>query len=313
MGVQGVNVIVASGSPDGVLGVAACLRRDPNIQVVFTQAFEVDRIDPSKWGEGKKVGFIDLGVNNQNPNMTEEFVGKIKKSGHEILFIASEHGKEAWYKIVSKEGLTIKPKNRGEKYESSCAVLAKKAFQHSEDSHTKELLNDGNEADKMNYVGFGKIVNDALKSNPGDSMRRPYLANHLAFNSIPDNTIEKWINDGKVIEVNNSQILSTGKDLGDGIYLYDASIGLHNATEIFKEAYKTSHFVVLQNTKVFLDNKPLNGASIATDRKDINVLQTIQNAGINAGGIAVKANFAPEDLDRVVEAIRATLKDLKEL
>ena len=171
--VQGVNVIVAAGSVDGIAGTAACLRHSNNreVQLVFTQPFQVNTIDVSEWPANSQVGLIDLGVNNEgvspNPQMTIDFVNKIYQAGHKILFIAAEHGKQAWTDVLKQCGhdkseLTIKPKDRGEKYPSSCAILTK-AFGESADGHTKALLHDGNQTDLMKFdTHFGQIFNDAI-------------------------------------------------------------------------------------------------------------------------------------------------------
>lgn len=315
--IQGLNVIVAVGSTDGMAGAASCLRqsKNSNIQLVFTQAHQVDKVDVSKWPENSKVGFIDLGVNNEgltpNVQLTIDFVNKIYNSGHTILFIADEHDKKAWNEVLqkcghSKDDLTIKPKNR-DKYTSSCAILAK-AFGESADVHTKELLHAGDQADRMNFnTRFGEIFNSSIKSNMMDPQRRPHLVKHLAESEIPDEKIQGWINEYKEIQENQPRILETFQDLGNGIAIYDASIGRHDATAIFNEAYKTSPIVVLKNTNVFHEGKMQSGASIATNRKDLNVLEIVKKAEINASGMPLKANFAIKDLDAAIEAVKNSI------
>ena len=312
--IQGVNVIVAVGSVDGMAGTAACIRNsaNSNIQVIFTQAFQVNTIDVSKWQPNSKVGFIDLGVNNEGPSqnqqLTIDFVNKIYKAGHTILFIADEHGKKAWKDVLehcghSKDELTIKPKDRA-KYSSSCLVLSK-ALGESADTHTKALLHAGDQADQMNFnTPFGKIFNNCTKSNMSDSSRRPYVVQHMAHHETPDAKIENWMNEYDEIQANLPKILASGANLGDGIFLYDCTIGRHDATAIFSEAYKTSPIVVLNSTNVFLEGKMQSGVSIATNNKNLNVLKIIQEAGIIAGGMAAKANFALKDQEAAIDAVR---------
>lgn len=315
---SGVNMLVAVGSIDGIAGTAACLRHlgNADIPVIFTQAFQVNTIDPSKWPENSKVGFIDLGVNNEgqtpNPRLTVEFVKKIYSSGHSILFIADEHGKESWKSVLkecehSRKELTIRPKNRGEKYPSSCAIL-QKALGASADTHTKALLEDGNQGDLMNFkTHYGLIFNNAIKSNMGDPTRRPYLARHMAFSEIPDEKIQGWMDEYAEIEANLPKILHTRSDLGDGISLYDGAIGRHDATSIFHKAYEKSSIVVLKNTPVFIGGKMQVGVSIATNNKDLNILKFIQDVGISASGMDVKANFSSENLEAAIKAVRAAV------
>jgi len=312
--IQGVNIIVAVGSVDGMAGTAACIRHssNPNVQVVFTQAFQVNSIDVSKWPQNSKVGFIDLGVNNEgstpNQQLTVDFVNKIYRSGHMILFIADEHGKKAWGEVLERSGhskneLTIKPKDRT-KYSSSCAVLSK-ALDESADSHTKALLYAGDQADQMNFnTQFGEIFNNCTKSNMSDPSRRPYVVQHMAHHDAPDAKIQSWMNEYVEMQDNLPKILTSGDNLGDGIFLYDCTIGRHDATAIFSEAYKTSPVVVLSGTNVFIEGKMQAAVSIATYKKDLNVLKIIQEAGITAGGMAAKANFALKDREAAIEAVR---------
>lgn len=315
--VSGVNVIVAVGSVDGMAGAAACIRHSGNLdtQLVFTQAFQVNTIDISRWPLESKVGFIDLGVNNEgqtpNPQLTIDFVKKIYDLGHKIHFIADEHGKEAWQSVLSECGhdkseLAIRPKNRA-KYGSSCSILLKKLGE-SADTHTVALLKDGHEGDQMNFdTPFGRIFNNAIKSNITDPERRPYLVKHMAQYDTPDARIQGWMAEYAEMEANLCKILESGQDLGDGIFLYDCTIGRHDATAIFRDAYKKSSIVVLKGTNVFIEGKMQAGVSIATNRRDLNVLEIIQKAGIIAGGMAAKANFALKDSEAAISAVRTVV------
>lgn len=318
--VQGVHVIVAVGNVDGMAGTAACLRHSGNsdIHLVFTQAFQVNTIDISKWPAKSKVGFVNLAVNNEgqtpNPQMTIDFVKKIYELGHTILFIADEHGKNAWKDVLEKCGhtmkeLTIKPKDPS-KYGSSCAILQKKLAETADD-HTKKLLEDGHQGDLMNFnTPFGKIFNNGVKSNMGDPTRRPYMVKHMAHNVNPDDKIQGWMDEYAEMEANQPKILASREDLGNGISLFDASIGRHDPTAIFKEAYQMSPIAVLRGTDVFIANKKQVGVSIATNNKFLNVLKIIQDSGIVAGGMPAKANLALKDQDAAIEAIRAAVSKL---
>ena len=318
--VLGVNVIVAVGSVDGMAGAAACIRHTGNLdtQLVFTQAFQVNTIDVSKWPAASKVGFIDLGVNNEgqtpNPQLTVDFVKKIYELGHKIHFIADEHGKKAWQDVLAQCGhdkseLVIRPKNR-EKYGSSCAILLKKLEQLGEtaDVHTVALLKDGHEGDQMNFdTPFGRIFNNGIKSNITDPARRPHLVKHMAQHDTPDAKIQGWMEEYAEMESNLPKILESGQDLGDGMFLYDCTIGRHDATAICREAYKKSPIAVLSGTNVFIEGRMQEGVSIATSRRDLNVLDIIQKAGIAAGGMPAKANFALKDREKGIDAVRAAL------
>lgn len=317
--IKTANVIVAVGSVDGIAGTAAYMRyaNNPHIQLIFTQAFQVHTIDVSKWTPNSKVGLIDLAVNNEgqspNPQLTIDFINRVHKAGHEILFIADEHNKKAWNEVLErcnyeKEKLLIQPEDRTEKYSSSCAILSE-AFGDSADAHTKALLHAGDQADRMNFdTPFGNIFNTCTKSNMSDPNRRPYVVQHMAFHETPDEKIQGWMNEYAEIKANQPNILASRKDLGNGMALYDGAIGRHDATALFNEAYKANDIVVLTGTPVFLEGKMQSGVSIATKRKDLNVLEIIQKAGIAAGGMPAKANFALQDREAVIGAIRKAIQ-----
>lgn len=316
--VKDVNIIVAAGSVDGMAGAAAFIRyaKNPNIHLVFTQAFQVDTVNISSWPAASKVGFIDLGVNNEgrspNPQLTVSFVESIYNNGHTILFIADEHGKNAWEGVLkqckhSVDELFIQPEDRGEEYGSSCAILWK-SFGDSIDDHTKALLDAGNQADQMNFnTPFGEILNNSIKSDMFDIQRRPYVVRHLANSDSPDQKIQLWMDEYATIEFNKQKILETRFDLGE-ISSYDCTIGPHDATAIFNEAYKTSSVVALIKTPIFVEGQKQFGVSIATNRKDLNVLDIVQKAGITAGGMAQKANIAFVDRERAIKAIQDVLQ-----
>jgi hypothetical protein len=314
-----VGVLVAAGSVDGMTATAAYIRHaaDPNIRVVFTQAFLVDKVAVSSWPSNSKVGFIDLGVNNQgsppNPQqLTVDFVNKIYQSGHTIVFIADEHDKKAWDDVLEKcdhstDELSIKPVDRGGSFKSSCAIL-KEAFGNSIDDHAKELLEAGDQADQMNFnTRFGKIFNNSIKSDISNNERRLHVVKHLTNHDVPDETIQGWMNEYAEIESNQLKILQTRVDLKDDISLFDCTIGRHDATSICNEAYDISSIVVLRGTNVWIEGKMQRGVSIATNRKDLNILGVIKQAGIQAGGMAAKANLADGDLTAAIEAVRAAL------
>src|SRR2546429_8222966 len=97
-----INQIVAVGSVDGVLTAAALLRLIGNADVplVFTQAHQVDQIDPVTWEPSRKVAFVDLAVNNRSHRMTANFVARIRAAGHTIVAVIDEHDREAWFRAL---------------------------------------------------------------------------------------------------------------------------------------------------------------------------------------------------------------------
>jgi hypothetical protein len=334
-----VNRFVVVGSIDGVAAASAyirALRKDPNtIKIDFTEAFRVHQLKPQEWDPNTKVGFIDLGVNNDGKKskdrgpeekdpkqMTIDFVNEINNAGHKIIFIADEHGSKKWEKVLVKCGLDInlleiKPQDRGNTYPSSCAILQEALNGHLDEA-TLEILDAGTQADlpqKGTSTRIGEIFRKAIKSNILDDKRRDYLARHFSQNLDPDATILGWMKEYEVMEDNLVKIMQTREDLKDGIMRYTISNLKHDATEFFKEAYKNSPVVVLANTPVFINNVRQTGISMAIDDskegiKNLNVVNILKNAGIQAGGFAAKANFATSDMDPAIEAMRACVKEM---
>ena len=313
-----VNVLVSVGSIDGMAASAAYLRQinKRDVQLIFTQAFQVNKIEIAKWPPNSQVGFIDLGVNNEgtspNPQMTIDFVKSVYELGHKIRFIADGHGKQAWKEVLEKcdhqlDELAIQPENR-EECSSSCAVL-KKVIGESADSHTKDLLTAGEEADKMNFeTTLGHIFNACTKSNITDTSRRVHVVQHVAFNETIDAKMLDWMGEYNEMKRNLPTILASRQDLGDGISLYDCTVGRHDAKAVFQAAYKKGPIVVLKGTPVFVAGKPQRGVSIATNDNKLNILKIVQDVGISAGGMAAKANFALEHQDAAIEAVRKAIK-----
>lgn len=304
-----ISLLVAVGSVDGMAGAAACLRQcvDPDkVELVFTQAFQVDQVDVSKWPSKSKVGIIDLGVNNQGPTpnrqLTVDFIHRIKAAAHQICFIADEHGKEAWDEVlkeceVSREDLLIAPEDRGEVFGSSCAILSRHLGEFV-DGHTKALLEAGNQADQGNFdTDLVRIFNRAIKSNMFDPLRRPYLVRCLAKQIGPDEKIQAWMREYDEMEANLPLILTAGTQLSDKVFLYDGSALPHDATTLFIEAYKKSPIVVL------IDK---SHASIGTNIKGLNILKILQDAHLSARGAPFKATINKADLEAAIEIVKNT-------
>jgi hypothetical protein len=75
MNLNNVNKIIAVGSVDGILTLAAVMRFiGREIDIEFCQAFTVDKIDVDSWETNRQVCFVDLAVNNRDPKITENFV-----------------------------------------------------------------------------------------------------------------------------------------------------------------------------------------------------------------------------------------------
>ena len=306
---QDVNVIIAVGSCDGLLGTAAILRIT-KIQAIiyFTQAFQVNSINVEGWAPNRVVGFIDLAVDNKRESNTLEFVRRIYALGHRIHFIADEHGKEAWARVLSEcdhsvDELSIKPQNRERNFQSSCAIISS-ALDKDADWTAKQLLNDGDQADQMNFqTYYGNIFNKAIKSTSDcneATTRRYKLVNHFAANAFPDPEILYWVEQYSVLETNHSIILSNIIHLGSQIFHCDATkVSQYDATEVFFQAYSRGQCVVVL--------RDMKGVSIGTNRTDIDLLEILKASQVRASGMPKKANIQLMYETTAIEAVRSRL------
>ena len=97
--------LIAVGSVDGVLTSAAVLRligRD--CQILFTQAFTVDRLDLSSLPTGSEIVLVDLAVNLKAPQMTVDFLRRLRAAGHHLVAIIDEHGRADWFAALAHAG-----------------------------------------------------------------------------------------------------------------------------------------------------------------------------------------------------------------
>lgn len=310
---QTTDVIVFVGSIDGQAAAAALMRHigDPSLHLVATQAFEVDRIDPRSWPALSRVGFVDLAVNNQDPGMTKSFVQRVRAAGHQILFVADEHGREAWLEAMGGTfaGLLIEPQDRSEERYSASAILME-ALADQLDEHGLALLKAGDEGDQFRFDNpLGMVFNRAVKSNMGDAKRRPHLVRTLAFSAQPDQQIESWMAEYDEIEANHPRIVAAGKDLGNGIILLDGGQLRHDATTLMSSQYRTYKVVVLRTSGFVKGSGVIPLVSIGVNNKSWDLIQHLRTEGIEPlGGFAQKANIRPEDEQTAIAAVRKLIK-----
>ncbi len=313
------DIYIAVGSVDSVAATAAIRRAvGKPIQVIFTQVFEVKNITEEviqKWDPSRKVGLISLGVNNSDPQMTKDFVKRIHDKGHEILFVADKGGAEEWQDILGDKysSLLIKPKKSEEKIPSTCAVL-RESFAGAIDEHTDDLLKAGNDGNKGNFeTHFGSLINQAIKSNMADPTRRPYLAEHFAKTREPDDKINVWIQEYTEIQKWQPEIIKNRVDLGDGIFLFDGTVGRHDATSLMMSQYKSetkkdgANLVVLRTT-AFIGGKLVPVVAIGTNNESWDLKEHFKGFKGSLGGFEKRMNFEPEFEAAAIAHARTLLK-----
>lgn len=315
------TLIVAVGSVDGVLSAAALLRvlGDPDLPVVFTQAFQVNTIDPATWPANSKVVFVDLAVNNQDKTMTADFVARVGAAGHEVLAIIDEHDAVLWGDILGDRmnDLVIKPiSGKGTGYYSSGALLARELpkLGYELDAVTLQLLADADAGDRMDFSGpFGSLANRAVKSAIADNSRREVLARFFAGIDESYLKIWSWIQEYEQILANHAEILAAKQDLGDGMIRIDATGRSVDMTALMSGLYKSGAKVVVLVVEQFNPIKKQKEILVSFGAADpkLDLLGLCKEAGLNpVGGKGPKVNFDLADEAAVTEVIRGIITKL---
>lgn len=323
------NQLVSAGSTDGMCAVTAFKRvvkrltGDDSIQTIFTQAFTVNTLKPETWDADRKVGFIDLAVNNRDSKMTQDFVASIHNAAHQILFIADEHNRADWMGVLgSFDRLLIEPQNRTEEHYSSCAIL-KQAFEANGVKLSEEeiaLLKAGDEADHGDTSSaIASVFDKAAKINLRDNNMRLHLVENYTNSMVPNETISKKIAEYEVLEANHKTILEKKEDLSHGIVSMDANAaGPHNTTALMMNAYRAGASFVVMKTMAFDPN--LKGmipvVSIGVNDKKlsgVDLLKYFKNQGIaHHSGAEFKVNFNDQaEAQKAMEALTVLAKELE--
>lgn len=323
MNASTINQIVSVGSVDGISTTAALLRviGNPNVGIVFCQAFSVDKIDPTKWEPGRVVAFVDLAVNNQDHAMTADFVKRVKAAGHTIVAIIDEHSREDWAEVYGPfGGLLIEPQSQAAGvFGSSADVLG--AWLHEKgieiDGQTQSLLIAGSAGDKRDFsTHFGAYVNQAVKSAIADDTRRVYMAKHFAFSTVADEKILGWCAEYEAILLTHETIIAARVELGSGMIRVNTVGKKIDMTTLMDTLYKQGATVVVLEGMAFnpaskedpTQPKQLLQVSFGTDDKSIDLMACVKASGLlPIGGFAQKVNMKPEDEAAAVAAIRSML------
>ncbi len=308
-----INHIVATGSVDGILTTAALLRviGNPEVGVEFTQAFQVDKLDPTKWESGRQVAFVDLAVNNQDAEMTENFVQRVRDAGHEIVAVADEHDAKAWGRIINPETLLIAPVSQKEGDIKSSGALLLSVFGDEVDQQTRELCEAADAGDRMDFsTHFGELANQAVKSAIWDNSRRVYLAQYFAEKREADEKILGWIAEYEEILRTHDEVFANREDLGDGIIRIDCTGKVVDMTTLMGQVYDLPDVkICLVRGQMFnkLAGKKEVMASFGTRIKDFDVLSAIKDTKVPATGFASKANVPLKNETEAIEAVRRAL------
>ncbi len=307
-----VNQIISVGSGDGVAttaGFNAWMGRA--VPVVFTQAFDVDKIDISGWEKNRQVLFIDLAVNNQNQNMTAEFVQKIQAAGHTIVAIIDEHDAQAWQQVLGEtwDTLAVQPVTQKTGPIKSSGALLKSVLGTEMTEHVAELFDAADAADRFDFsTRFGQMINQAVKSKITDNKRRVHLAEWLAFNSEPDQMILGWIQEYEKILENHAAIIKEATWVVQGtIIRVNTTDVVFDMSGLTAELYRMAPIVIME-AKAF--HKPAGGqmpmVAVMTNRKDLDLLAALTDVeGVELlGGFASKANVTPASEAAATEVVK---------
>jgi len=309
-----INHIISVGSVDGICTSTALLRligAGQTVGLEFCQAFTVDKVDLTKWEPNRMVAFVDLAINNRDPQMTADFVRRIREAGHQIMAVCDEHNASDWLTALgSFDGLLIQPVSQDAGNIKSSGALLMSLFGDNMDEHTRQLCA-ADAGDRMDFsTHFGGLVNQAVKSRIADDSRRVYLARYFAFNREPDETITGWIREYEEILRNHEEILAAKVDLGDGIVRVNATGRAVDMTTLMNTLYKSGARVVVCEGEMF--NRSLNKKTVqiafGTNDKSLDLLTIVKAAVPSASGFGQKVNVEPTDETAALAVIRASLK-----
>ncbi|MBI4256939.1 hypothetical protein HY626_02700 [Candidatus Uhrbacteria bacterium] len=277
----------------------------------FTQAFTVDKVDPTKWAVGSKVAFVDLAVNNREKSMTADFVRRVREAGHEIVAVIDEHSREDWLEVLGTfDGLLVEPQSQaGGTLKSSGAIL-KAAVGAGADEHAVELMDAADAGDRMDFsTRLGGIVNQAVKSDIGNDARRVHLARLFAQSRDADDTVRGWMVEYEEILANHRDILAAKTDLGNGIVRVSTIGKKVDMTTLMARLYKSGAKVVVCEGEMFVPAIKAKKVMVAfgTDSKSFDLLAAVKVVVPTASGFAQKANVDPEHEEAALAAVRAAL------
>lgn len=317
---QSVDLVIAVGSGDGVLTAAAVKRLSgrPNLEVCFTQAFQVNQLPVGSWS-GRKVVLVDLAVNNRDKAMTAALVDALREGDNTLLAVIDEHDAGAWEEVLGNfDGLAVAPQTRDQADlttpQSAAEVLRRALVAEGVDidAHTAALLSAADASDRMDFSPeLASVVNRAVKSAIGDNRRRVHLVDLLAAGPAVDDTVRGWVAEYEEMEANAAFLLANSiVDLGDGIVRVDTGGRRVDVTTLLFALYKRARVVVVTGATAYnpAAGKAVPVVTVATGDKTFDVLSAVKEAGVPAGGFAAKANIDPADDEAAIDAVRAALK-----
>lgn len=330
------DLIIAVGSVDGVLTTAAVKRLIGcgDVEVLFTQAFQVDRLPVDEWS-GRRVILVDLAVNNREPVMTATFVRRLIEGGNILVAIIDEHDATAWRQALESafaqmgdqvpelsaidvlDGLAVRPKSQVDGGPGSSGEVLRRAMVAAGESvggYVADMLAQADQADSGNFTSpLAGLANSATKSAIADNGRRVRLVNLLAQGvdvAFGDDQVQAWVAEYEEMEANLATLLdAVVEDLGDGIVRVDTGGCRVDVTSLLFALYKRGKVAVVAGTTAFnpAAGRPMPTVSIATSDRSFDLLAVVKAAGISTGGFAQKANIDPADEAAAIAVIRAAL------
>lgn len=313
-----VNLIIAVGSVDGVLTTAAFLRAFGlgGAEIIFCQAFTVDKVAVDQWQPNRKVLFIDLAVNNRDEQMTVDFVARLTRAGHKIVGVCDEHDAEAWSRVLETNGLriedlAIQPVSQKTGDIKSSGALLLSYLGEETNFRTRELCEAADAADRMDFsTHFGGLINMAVKTKIADDSRRVYLAKHFASQRLPDEKIIEWIAEYEAVLKTHGEIISSAEMVYPEIIRVDTVGKVVDMTTLLFELYNIAPIVIVDGES-YSPSAKAKVRQISVGLKPeypMDITVTLQSAGVKASGFAQKANLPPEEEEKAIAAIRAAIE-----
>lgn len=317
----GINHVVAVGSVDGVLTTAAMLRLEGvnSCTFEFTQAFTVNTLNPREWESNRRVAFIDLAVNNRDPQMTRDFVQAVIDAGHKIVAVCDEHDAEAWKQVLPSdiyENLLIKPVSQATSdIKSSGALLL--SILENPDPVVVELCQAANEADRMDFSSkYANWANKAIKSDIKSNYRRELIVFDFSRADRPSPELHMFIDEYDEILETHKEIVGAATST-NGLVQADSYGKKVDMITLMGELYKTFDPLVVALPGQAYDKSQGGLFEVMSfgvrQGLSLDVLTPLQDAGIPAFGFASKANVPMSHAEEAMQIIRKVVDDEQEL
>lgn len=259
------TAFVFVGSVDGCLTAAALVNHIgvENYTLHPTQAFTVQETLDSI-PDYSNVWFVDLAVNNRNPDYTKEYMQALLAKGCVVRGIVDEHDAAAWQDLLggtTLDTLIVRPVSQKvcPAINSAGAVLLS---QRICSMYVTELCLSAHLADNGVFRGVGELVNKAIKSDIKNQLRRAEIVRILSKQGADLSPIMDWAKEYDEIERNMKDILAASY-VENGVVIADSRGKKVDMTSLMFKLYEKASYCCLKG-QAWDGNQMVNVTSFGT-------------------------------------------------